>query len=58
MAGALLIRKYWEPISAHFPLQVIEGIMSAFAPVGEMFLRHRTQFLTDSGEKPWRLAMV
>lgn len=36
MAGALLIRKYWEPISAFFS-GVIEGIMSAFAPVGEMF---------------------
>ncbi|ROU11149.1 phage tail tape measure protein [Kluyvera ascorbata] len=36
VAGALLIRKYWEPISAFF-LGVIEGIMSAFAPVGEMF---------------------
>lgn len=34
--GALLIRKYWEPISAFFS-GVIEGIMSAFAPVGEMF---------------------
>ncbi|HCF8140355.1 TPA: phage tail tape measure protein [Klebsiella oxytoca] len=36
VAGALLIRKYWEPISAFFS-GVIEGIMSAFAPVGEMF---------------------
>ncbi|EBO8189906.1 phage tail tape measure protein [Salmonella enterica] len=36
MAGALLIRKYWEPISAFFT-GVVEGIMSAFAPVGEMF---------------------
>lgn len=36
VAGALLIRKYWEPISAFFA-GVIEGIMSAFAPVGEMF---------------------
>ncbi|EGA4728099.1 phage tail tape measure protein [Salmonella enterica] len=36
VAGALLIRKYWEPISAFFT-GVIEGIMSAFAPVGEMF---------------------
>lgn len=35
VAGALLIRKYWEPISAFFS-GVIEGIMSAFAPVGEM----------------------
>jgi TP901 family phage tail tape measure protein len=36
VAAALLIRKYWEPISAFFS-GVIEGIMSAFAPVGEMF---------------------
>ncbi|MGU7278774.1 phage tail tape measure protein, partial [Salmonella enterica subsp. enterica serovar Morehead] len=36
VAGALLIRKYWEPISVFFS-GVIEGIMSAFAPVGEMF---------------------
>ncbi|EAZ9358646.1 phage tail tape measure protein [Salmonella enterica] len=36
VAGALLIRKYWEPISAFFS-GVIEGVMSAFAPVGEMF---------------------
>ena len=36
VAGALLIRKYWEPISAFFS-GVVEGIMSAFAPVGEMF---------------------
>ncbi|EFN4372273.1 phage tail tape measure protein [Escherichia coli] len=35
VAGALLIRKYWEPINAFFS-GVIEGIMSAFAPVGEM----------------------
>lgn len=36
VAGALLIRKYWEPISAFFS-GVIEGVMSAFTPVGEMF---------------------
>jgi len=36
VAGALLIRKYWEPISAFFS-GVIEGIMSAFTTVGEMF---------------------
>ncbi|HGY5047964.1 TPA: phage tail tape measure protein [Citrobacter freundii] len=36
VAGALLIRKYWEPVSAFFG-GVIEGLMSAFAPVGEMF---------------------
>lgn len=36
VAGALLIRKYWEPVSTFFG-GVIEGLMSAFAPVGEMF---------------------
>ena len=36
VAGALLIRKYWEPVSAFFG-GVIEGLMSAFAQVGEMF---------------------
>ncbi|HFK3156903.1 TPA: phage tail tape measure protein [Citrobacter sedlakii] len=36
VAGALLIHKYWEPVSAFFG-GVIEGLMSAFAPVGEMF---------------------
>lgn len=34
VAGALLIRKYWEPISAFFS-GVIEGIMSAFAQSGK-----------------------
>ncbi|WP_275259616.1 phage tail tape measure protein [Citrobacter freundii] len=36
VAGALLIRKYWEPISAFFS-GVVEGLKSAFAPVGAMF---------------------
>lgn len=36
VAGALLIRKYWEHVSAFFA-GVVEGLMSAFAPVGEMF---------------------
>lgn len=36
VAGALLIRKYWEPISAFFA-GVVEGLKTAFAPVGEMF---------------------
>lgn len=36
VAGALLIRKYWEPISAFFA-GVVEGLKAAFAPVGEMF---------------------
>ncbi|AZP52497.1 phage tail tape measure protein [Rahnella aquatilis] len=36
VAGALLIRKYWEPISAFFA-GVIEGLGVAFEPVKEMF---------------------
>ncbi|MES3519336.1 phage tail tape measure protein [Enterobacter asburiae] len=36
IAGALLIRKYWEPISAFFS-GVMEGIKQAFAPVVELF---------------------
>ena len=36
VAGALLIRKYWEPISAFFS-GVVEGLKAAFAPVSEMF---------------------
>ncbi|EJL4243808.1 phage tail tape measure protein, partial [Escherichia coli] len=36
VAGALLIRKYWEPVSAFF-CGVIEGLKAAFAPVGELF---------------------
>ncbi|MCW7114326.1 phage tail tape measure protein [Escherichia coli] len=36
VAGALLIRKYWEPVSALFG-GVVEGLKVAFAPVGELF---------------------
>lgn len=36
VAGALLIRKYWEPVSAFFG-GVVEGLKEAFAPVGELF---------------------
>lgn len=36
VAGALLIRKYWQPISAFFG-GVVEGLKAAFAPIGEMF---------------------
>lgn len=35
VTGALLIRKYWEPISAFFS-GVVQGLMEAFAPVGAM----------------------
>lgn len=36
VAGALLIRKYWQPISAFFS-GVVEGLKAAFSPVSEMF---------------------
>lgn len=36
VAGALLIRKYWEPISAFFS-GVVEGLKTAFAPVADVF---------------------
>ncbi|HAS0887256.1 TPA: phage tail tape measure protein [Enterobacter cloacae] len=36
VAGALLIRKYWEPISAFFS-GVVEGLKATFAPVAEIF---------------------
>jgi TP901 family phage tail tape measure protein len=36
VGGALMIRKYWEPLGAFFS-GVVEGISAAFAPVGEMF---------------------
>lgn len=36
IAGALLIRKYWEPVSAFFS-GVVQGLIAAFSPVGEMF---------------------
>ncbi|EPX1993692.1 phage tail tape measure protein [Enterobacter hormaechei] len=36
VAWALLIRKYWEPISAFFS-GVVEGLKAAFAPVAEIF---------------------
>lgn len=36
VGGALLIRKYWEPLGAFFS-GVVAGLTAAFAPVGEMF---------------------
>ncbi|EJS1781896.1 phage tail tape measure protein [Escherichia coli] len=36
VAGALLIRKYWEQLGAFFS-GVVEGLKAAFAPVGDMF---------------------
>ena len=36
VGGALMIRKYWEPLGAFFS-GVVAGLSAAFAPVGEMF---------------------
>lgn len=36
VVGALLIRQYWEPISAFFG-GVVEGLKAAFAPLAELF---------------------
>ncbi|WP_025119771.1 MULTISPECIES: phage tail tape measure protein [unclassified Serratia (in: enterobacteria)] len=43
VAGALLIRKYWEPISAFFG-GVIIGISEAFAPIAELFTPLKPMF--------------
>lgn len=43
VAGALLIRKYWEPISTFFG-GVIEGMRAAFAPVAELFAPLKPMF--------------
>ncbi|WP_200539020.1 phage tail tape measure protein [Klebsiella pneumoniae] len=43
VAGALLIRKYWEPISAFFG-GVIDGLRAAFAPVADLFAPLKPMF--------------
>ncbi|HBX2557734.1 phage tail tape measure protein [Klebsiella pneumoniae] len=43
VAGALLIRKYWEPISAFFG-GVMEGLRTVFAPVAELFAPLKPMF--------------
>jgi TP901 family phage tail tape measure protein len=43
VAGALLIRKYWEPISAFFA-GVAEGLSVAFEPVKELFAPLKPMF--------------
>ncbi|WP_062935699.1 phage tail tape measure protein [Enterobacter bugandensis] len=55
IAGALLIRKYWEPISAFFS-GVIEGIKQAFAPVVELFepLKPVFDWLGDKLKAAWQ----
>ncbi|EKK4000270.1 phage tail tape measure protein [Cronobacter sakazakii] len=49
VAGALLIRKYWQPISAFFG-GVMDGLRAAFGPVGELFAPFKPVF-TWLGEK-------
>lgn len=43
VAGALLIRKYWAPISAFFG-GVIDGLRAAFAPVADLFTPLKPMF--------------
>ncbi|EOC1289663.1 phage tail tape measure protein [Cronobacter muytjensii] len=49
VAGALLIRKYWQPISAFFG-GVMDGLRAAFGQVGELFAPFKPVF-TWLGEK-------
>ena len=55
VAGALLIRKYWEPISAFFS-GVMEGLKQAFAPVTELFepLKPVFDWLGDKLKAAWQ----
>ena len=55
VAGALLIRKYWEPISAFFA-GVIEGLGIAFASVKELFapLKPVFDWLGDKLKMVWQ----
>ncbi|HDT5074228.1 TPA: phage tail tape measure protein [Enterobacter asburiae] len=55
IAGALLIRKYWGPISAFFS-GVMEGIKQAFAPVVELFepLKPVFDWLGDKLKAAWQ----
>lgn len=55
VAGALLIRKYWEPVSAFFG-GVVEGLKAAFAPVGELFtpLKPLFNWLGEKLQAAWQ----
>ncbi|WP_338463856.1 phage tail tape measure protein [Franconibacter daqui] len=55
VAGALLIRKYWEPVSAFFG-GVVDGLRAAFAPVGELFtpLKPVFDWLGDKLKAVWQ----
>ncbi|EOM5797791.1 phage tail tape measure protein, partial [Escherichia coli] len=55
VAGALLICKYWEPVSAFFG-GVVEGLKAAFAPVGELFtpLKPLFDWLGEKLQAAWQ----
>jgi hypothetical protein len=55
VGGALLIRKYWEPLSAFFG-GVIEGLGTAFAPLAEIFspLAPAFDFLVEKLGSIWQ----
>ncbi|EON6792530.1 phage tail tape measure protein [Escherichia coli] len=55
VAGVLLIRKYWEPVSAFFG-GVVEGLKAAFAPVGELFtpLKPLFDWLGEKLQAAWQ----
>ncbi|MCZ0553350.1 phage tail tape measure protein, partial [Escherichia coli] len=55
VAGALLIRKYWEPVSAFFG-GVVEGLKAAFASVGELFtpLKPMFDWLGEKLQAAWQ----
>ncbi|WP_058910988.1 phage tail tape measure protein [Entomohabitans teleogrylli] len=48
VGAAVLIRKYWEPVSAFFA-GVVEGLRLAFAPVAELFAPLKPVFETLGG---------
>ncbi|MGA7586750.1 MAG: phage tail tape measure protein [Rouxiella badensis] len=54
VGAVLLIRKYWEPIGAFFG-GVMEGIKSAFLPVGEALAPFADQFgwIADKVKSAW-----
>ncbi|EPA9245275.1 phage tail tape measure protein [Yersinia enterocolitica] len=54
-AGALLIRKYWQPISAFFG-GVVAGLKAAFAPIGGMFAPLKPMFdsIGEGLQKVWQ----
>lgn len=55
VAGALLIRKYWEPISEFFS-SVVDGMRVAFAPLSEIFAPLMPLFdaITEKVKQAWQ----